>query len=344
MLKIPRVSVLAFVVIALGAWSAPSALAQDAPAMTLSSITPAAGPTSGGTVVTIVGANFQLYGQPVTSVTFGTTLATGVVVNTAGTTLTVIAPAHAAGLVDIVVYRPLVTRPIPRFGEDTSTATFTGVYTYAPPPVLTAVVPASGLVAGGASVVVSGAGLLGASAVSFGGVAGSSVVVVSDSAVSVVVPAHAAGVVDVVVTTAGGAGLLAGSFTYVEPFVLVWTRGAAALTGGGSGGLPPTPSTALQTLVTAPSAGTFSQSGQLAGGARSTRALRVCSGVKVVRKAGRVSLTCVLTAQAWALLHRRALRVVVTTSFTPAGVGVESSASRTVLLRRVVAAPEAVTG
>ena len=344
MLKIPRVSVLAFVVIALGAWLAPSALAQSAPAMTLSSITPAAGPTSGGTVVTIVGANFQLYGQPVTSVTFGGTLATGVVVNTAGTTLTVIAPAHAAGLVDIVVYRPLVNRPTPRFA-DTSTATFTGVYTYAPPPVLTAVVPASGLVAGGASVVVSGAGLLGASAVSFGGVAGSSVVVVSDSAVSVVVPAHAAGVVDVVVTTAGGAGLLAGSFTYVEPFVLVWTRGAAALTGGGSGGsggLPPTPSTALQTLVTAPSAGTFSQSGQLAGGARSTRALRVCSGVKVVRKAGRVSLTCVLTAQAWALLDRQALRVVVTTSFTPAGGGAKSSASRTVLLRRVVA--EAVTG
>jgi len=341
LLKIPRVSVLAFVVIALGAWSAPSALAQDAPAMTLSSITPAAGPTSGGTVVTIVGANFQLYGQPVTSVTFGTTLATGVVVNTAGTTLTVIAPAHAAGLVDIVVYRPLVTRPIPRFGEDTSTATFTGVYTYAPPPVLTAVVPASGLVAGGASVVVSGVGLLGASAVSFGGVAGSSVVVVSDSAVSVVVPAHAAGVVDVVVTTAGGAGLLAGSFTYVKPFVLVWTRGAAALTGSGSGGLPPTPSTALQTLVTAPSAGTFSQSGRLAGGGRSTR---VCSGVKVVRKAGRALLTCVLTAQAWALLDRQALRVVVTTSFTPAGGGAKSSASRTVLLRRVVAAAEVVTG
>ena len=135
--------------------------------------------------------------------------------------------------------------------------------------------------------------------------------------------------------------MLAGSFTYVEPFVLVWTRGAAALTGGGSGGLPPTPSTALLSLVTAPSAGTFSQSGQLAGGARSTR---VCSGVKVVRKAGRVSLTCVLTAQAWALLDRQALRVVVTTSFTPAGGGAKSSASRTVLLRRVVAAAEVVTG
>lgn len=343
MLKIPRFPVLALVVLALGAWLAPSALAQSALVMTLSSITPAAGPAAGGTVVTIVGENFRVYGQPATSVTFGGTLATELIVNDAGTSLTVTAPAHAAGLVDIVVYRPLVSRPTPRFA-DTSTATFTGVYTYAPPPVLTAVVPASGLVAGGASVVVSGAGLLGASAVSFGGVAGSSVVVVSDSAVSVVVPAHAAGVVDVVVTTAGGAGLLAGSFTYVEPFVLVWTRGAAALTGGGSGGLPPTPSTALQTLVTAPSAGTFSQSGQLAGGARSTRALRVCSGVKVVRKAGRVSLTCVLTAQAWAMLHRHPLRVVVTTSFTPAGVGVESSASRTVLLRRVVAAPEAVTG
>jgi hypothetical protein len=53
--------------------------------------------------------------------------------------------------------------------------------------------------------------------VTFGGAAGTAVTVTSDTELSVTTPAHAAGVVDVVVTTDNGTATLAGGFTYVTP-------------------------------------------------------------------------------------------------------------------------------
>ncbi|MEQ1921297.1 MAG: LamG-like jellyroll fold domain-containing protein [Pyrinomonadaceae bacterium] len=89
----------------------------------------------------------------------------------------------------------------------------------APAPVVTSLNPTSGTTLGGESVTITGTNLTGASAVSFGSDPGTSVVVVNDTTVTVVAPAHAVGVVDVIVTTLGGnsANTAADDYTYVPP-------------------------------------------------------------------------------------------------------------------------------
>ncbi|HML00372.1 MAG TPA: IPT/TIG domain-containing protein [Acidimicrobiales bacterium] len=82
-------------------------------------------------------------------------------------------------------------------------------------PVVSALSPPSGPAAGGTWVVVSGSGLAGATAVDFGGVP-AVFTVVSDDALRVESPPHAAGSVDVRVTTGGGTSPLSSGdrFTY----------------------------------------------------------------------------------------------------------------------------------
>ena len=70
---------------------------------TLNSISPNAGPTSGGTTVTLNGTNFVDGG---TSVSFGGDAATNVSV-TSATNLTAITPPHGEGAVDVVVTTPV---------------------------------------------------------------------------------------------------------------------------------------------------------------------------------------------------------------------------------------------
>ena len=71
------------------------------PAPTVTGVSPASGPTSGGTTVTITGTNFT----GATSVSFGAAAATGVTV-TSATSLTATAPAGSAGAVDVTVTTP----------------------------------------------------------------------------------------------------------------------------------------------------------------------------------------------------------------------------------------------
>jgi len=79
---------------------------------------------------------------------------------------------------------------------------------------VTGVSPATGGVAGGTVVTITGIGLTGATGVQFGGVAGTAFSVVSDSEVIVTAPAHAAGVVDVTVLHPAGNVVKGGAFTY----------------------------------------------------------------------------------------------------------------------------------
>ena len=85
-------------------------------------------------------------------------------------------------------------------------------------PAVTSVAPTSGPIAGATSVTITGTGLTGATNVSFGGTAAA---IVSNTATQIVAtsPAHAAGLVDVRVTTSGGtsAVVAADQFTYVAP-------------------------------------------------------------------------------------------------------------------------------
>ncbi|PZA12230.1 transporter [Rhodopseudomonas palustris] len=167
-------------------------------AATVTAITPAVGPISGGTSVTITGTNLT----GATAVTIGGAAATGVtVVNP--TTITATTPAHAAGSADVVVTTP------------GGTATGTGLYSYVSGPAVTSISPASGPAAGGTSVTITGNNLTGATAVSFGGVAATAVSVTSATTITATTPAHGAGVVDVTVTTPGGSSTGAGLFSYI---------------------------------------------------------------------------------------------------------------------------------
>ncbi|MCK9916173.1 autotransporter domain-containing protein [Microbacteriaceae bacterium K1510] len=86
----------------------------------------------------------------------------------------------------------------------------------APAPTVSSVSPNTGAALGGTSVVISGTGFTFATAVTFGGTAATSFTVNSGTQITAVVPAHAAGVVDVVVTNNVGSGTLAGGFTYTN--------------------------------------------------------------------------------------------------------------------------------
>lgn len=94
----------------------PAATAPPAP--TLTAVSPASGPVSGGTAVTITGTNFQSGA----TVTFGGTAATSVTVVNA-TRITAVAPAKATGKVAVAVTNP-----------DTQGATLNPGFFYAPAP------------------------------------------------------------------------------------------------------------------------------------------------------------------------------------------------------------------
>jgi hypothetical protein len=74
--------------------------------------------------------------------------------------------------------------------------------------------PANGLAAGGTAVTLEGQNFEGVTGVTFGGTAATSVVVVSDTEITCVAPAHAAGAVDVVATNPTGSKTEVGAFTY----------------------------------------------------------------------------------------------------------------------------------
>jgi len=183
---------------------------QSAP--TVSYISPTSGPTVGGTGVTITGSN--LTGS--TEVDFGINTAINVSVVSA-TEITCTSPAEVAGTVDVTVTTP----------GGTSATSASDKFTYTAPaaaPTVTGISPTSGSTVGGTTVTVTGTGFYdgGSSsavrAVNFGNTADTSINVTSDTSLTVVSPAEAAGTVDVTVTTPGGTSATSGSFTVVaEP-------------------------------------------------------------------------------------------------------------------------------
>jgi len=161
------------------------------PAPTITSISPAVSSTSGGAVITITGNNF-LNGA---TVAFGLNNGTKVVfVNK--TTLQATTPAStnsAEGNVNVTVTNP-----------DSQAATLTGGLLYHLPPSLTSISPAFGLPAGGYNVVLTGQYFRTGAAVLFGTTAATSVVFDSNTTLTVGVPAHASGLVNVTVTDTDG--------------------------------------------------------------------------------------------------------------------------------------------
>src|SRR5664280_303619 len=101
-------------------------------------------------------------------------------------------------------------------GKQTVTKTLTLTVTAAPvpAPTIATVSPASGTVTGGVVVTITGSNLADVASITFGGVAGSMVTPVSATQVTVATPVHAAGAVDVAVTTPGGTATSVAGFTY----------------------------------------------------------------------------------------------------------------------------------
>ncbi len=182
---------------------------------------PSTGPTSGGTAVTITGTGFT----GATSVTFGGIAATNVTV-VSDTQLAVTAPAGNLGPATVTVTTPV--------GSASTSAS--NQYFYANTPVVSGISPASGPNSGGTSVTISGSGLTGVSAVSFGTVSASSLTVESDTTVIATAPAHADGTVDVTVTNPAGtsATVAADQYTYTAAAPAVTS--VAPATGPSGGG------------------------------------------------------------------------------------------------------------
>jgi len=187
------------------------------PVPAVSSISPSKGPSSGGAAVTITGTNLQ----EATSVKFGTAEAT--ITEDTATQIKVTSPTCPAGALHITVTT----------AGGTSTTSAADEFTCVAAPTITSITPAKGPDEGGNQIEISGLNLSAASKVEFG----STVVnppFLSNSATKLKVkaPAHAAGKVDIRITTLGGTSAIvaAGEYTFIAPAVLTIQKA-----GSGSG-------------------------------------------------------------------------------------------------------------
>ena len=175
------------------------ALAQgpaSPPPPVITGIEPAIGPPAGGASVTISGSRFPADA----TVTFGGVAATNVsVVN--GIRITAQIPPHALGVVDVEVGSP---------GQN---GVLTGGFEYVGPPAVMSLAPNSGHY--DTEIAITGTGFRNGCTITFGGQA-TGAASVTETAITVYAPSHAAGLVDVMVTNADGqSATLAKAFTYV---------------------------------------------------------------------------------------------------------------------------------
>ncbi len=175
----------------------------SATAPAVSGLDVTSGSTTGDTLVTILGSNFT----GATSVSFGSVSATGFVVNS-DSSISVYAPAQAAGTVDITVSTYAGTSSTS--SADHFTYTIPGV------PSVSSLSPSSGSTAGGTLVTLSGSGFTDASAVTLNGNTISDFTVNSDNQITLIMPPGSAGVWDLTVTSPIGASTPSSSdqFTY----------------------------------------------------------------------------------------------------------------------------------
>jgi IPT/TIG domain/Family of unknown function (DUF5719)/Fibronectin type III domain len=172
--------------------------------LTLTSVSPASGPTSGGTVITVTGTGFVSGAR----VSIGTLVA-GSVAFVSSTQLRATTPAATAGARDVRVTNP-----------NGSFVTRTGAFTYTAPttgtPTVTSVSPSSGPTSGGTVITVTGTSFVSGARVFIGTLAATNVTFVSSTQLfALTAPAATAGTRDVRVTNPDGRyGIRAGGFTY----------------------------------------------------------------------------------------------------------------------------------
>jgi hypothetical protein len=157
----------------------------------VTSISPDAGPLTGGTTVTITGAGFSTV-SGATAVYFGSSAASGVSCSSSNS-CTATSPA-GTGAVDVTV----------TVGGETSATSSADKFAYTAGPSVTSISPSSGPLAGGTTVNITGTNLSGATSVDFGATAATSTTNNSSTSLTAVSPAEAAGTVNITVITPGG--------------------------------------------------------------------------------------------------------------------------------------------
>jgi subtilisin family serine protease len=189
----------------------------------VSSLSPAAGPKAGGTTVTIRGSHFA----DAVGVRFGSRAATSFTVRS-DTEIEAVAPRGRSSAVDVRVV----------LASTTSAKGKAGRFRYGSTPTIKKVSAATGLTIGGARITLTGSSFSTASGVLFGGVAGTGLKVKSSKKLTVTVPAHVAGTVDVqVVNHYGSSAAGRRSFTFVTapaPVVEKVSPAAGYTVGGGT--------------------------------------------------------------------------------------------------------------
>lgn len=195
-----------------------TAVSETTPAPIVTGISPTAGPTAGATTVTVKGSGFT----EATAVTFGGIAATNVDV-LSDTKLTATAPPDAAGAVDIEVSSP----------AGTSAAVTADRYTYTLEPAITGVSPVAGPTHGANTVTITGAGFTGATKVLFGGVSATNLKVVSDTELTVTVPAGSgAPTITVKTSSQTSKSVAADKYAYTNGPAVASVSPAAGPTGG----------------------------------------------------------------------------------------------------------------
>ena len=167
---------------------------------TVVSLSPAAGPSGGGTTVVITGTSLS----GASAVDFGSTAATGYSIGSP-TEVSATAPP-GTGTVDITVTT----------SGGTSATSSADQFSYVALPTVVSLSPAAGPSGGGTTVVITGTSLSGASAVDFGSPAATGYSIGSPTEVSATAP-PGTGTVDITVTTSGGTSATssADQFSYV---------------------------------------------------------------------------------------------------------------------------------
>jgi metallopeptidase family M12-like protein/IPT/TIG domain-containing protein len=172
------------------------------PGPTVTGIVPPSGLIAGGTPVTITGTSFSA-NPKVAFVDLTGSVSVTVGTATAGS-ITATTPAHATGMVDVVV-----------MNSDYQTGTLRNGFTYLVLPTATGVTPSFGPTAGGTVLTIAGGGFVSGASVTVGGSAATNVSVVNSSTIKATTPANSAGTADIVATFPGPlTTTLPASFTY----------------------------------------------------------------------------------------------------------------------------------
>jgi hypothetical protein len=173
----------------------------------LTGISPASGPTTGGTTVAITGTDFQKGA----TVVFGNVPAAKIN-SVTSTSIEAVTPVHDPGIVDVKVTNP-----------DTRSDTLLVAFTFegaapprgGPPPTISSALPNSGPVVGGTVVTITGTDFQSGATVTFGQSPATAVVFNSATQLQATTPAHAPGTVNVIVRNPDTqSATVSGGFTY----------------------------------------------------------------------------------------------------------------------------------